>query len=151
MLEKKLIIFDFYGTIADSSDRLYDGTKKLLLGLSEKHSLSVNSSMGSERLRQVIDTEGLAACFSDILGFNLLQNKTAKINGLLKKYGASPKDALFVTDTLGDIREGTTAGVACIGVTWGTQDRDTLAKGEPYAIVDTVPELEEAIEKFFVI
>ena len=78
-------------------------------------------------------------------------SKVIKINGLLKKYGHDPKDALFITDTLGDIRDGTACGVATIGVTWGNHDRETLKKGEPYAIVDTVPELEAEIGKFFVI
>ena len=54
-----------------------------------------------------------------------------------------------MTDTLGDIREGNIAGVQTIGVTWGVHDRETLEKGSPLAIVDTVFELRDTIERFF--
>jgi phosphoglycolate phosphatase-like HAD superfamily hydrolase len=151
MSDKKLIIFDFYGTLADSNDQIYSGIRKCILSYSVKYAIAVCSSMESGHLRRVLENEGLTQFFSDILGSDVSTSKVVKIQSLLKKYGHDPKDALFVTDTLGDIREGVAAGVACIGVTWGTQDKETLEKGNPLYIVNTVPELEEAIERFFMI
>ena len=137
MNEKKLVIFDFYGTLADASDQTYPGMEKLVAGLSEKYSLAINSSASSAHLREALGVKGLAECFTDILGFDIFRSKARKIHDLLKKYAIDPKDAVFITDTL--------------GVTWGHHTRERLETGNPYAIVDTVPELEDAIRKFFVI
>jgi phosphoglycolate phosphatase-like HAD superfamily hydrolase len=142
MAEKKLIIFDFYGVMTGMD------LKDLIARLSENYTLAICSSTGSGYLRAALEEDCIAKYFSAILGIDVDRSKAVKLRSLIETYGA---EAVFVTDTLGDMRESAVAGVACIGVTWGMQDREALEKGGPYAIVDTVPELEDAIGKFFVI
>ena len=93
--------------------------------------------------------EALADCFSEILGSDVHASKVVKIRSLLERYSFSPEDVVFITDTIGDIREGNACAVKSIGVTWGTHDMETLQSGDPYQVVDTVPELEHAVMAFF--
>ena len=51
--------------------------------------------------------------------------------------------------TLGDINEAASVGLSAIGVTWGFQDRATLARGNPLEIVDTPRELSAAVSRYF--
>jgi phosphoglycolate phosphatase-like HAD superfamily hydrolase len=55
-----------------------------------------------------------------------------------------PEESIFVTDTLGDLKEASIAQVPTIAVTYGAQSREHFTN-EPYthlvAIVDTVREL----------
>ena len=125
----------------------HDVIRGLILDLATKYQLAVVSSSQSYHIEAFLEREGVRQHFSDILGSDVAYSKVTKISDLLKKYKVSPDDAVFVTDTLGDIREGTACSVASIGVTWGTHDRDTLFEGAPYAIVDTVPLLEEAVHE----
>lgn len=52
-----------------------------------------------------------------------------------------PKDAVFITDTLGDIREARECDIDSIAVTWGFHERKTLEKGNPIVIVSDPREL----------
>lgn len=74
--------------------------------------------------------------FSDILGTDIHKDKTVKIKTLLNKYNILNKDAVFITDSLGDIKEGNECEVKSIGVTWGIHPKETLEKGNPIAIID---------------
>lgn len=91
--------------------------------------------------------EGIGEYFSDILGYETHKNKTVKLLDLIFKYGRDSKEAVFVTDTLGDIIEANEANIKSIGVLWGLHDRETLMRGNPEIIVEKPNELEEAIEK----
>jgi phosphoglycolate phosphatase-like HAD superfamily hydrolase len=125
----------------------HDVIRGLILDLATKYQLAIVSSSKSYHITAFLEREGVRERFSDVLGSDVAYSKVQKISDLLKKYSVRPENAVFITDTLGDIREGTQCDVASIGVTWGTHDRDTLFEGAPYAIVDTVPLLEEAVHE----
>ena len=129
----------------------HDAIDRLVRSLAEKYELVIVSSSLSRHINDFIAKESLEGCFAEVLGSDAHTSKVVKITDLLKRRTLSPDETLFITDTLGDVRDGATCGVASVGVTWGTHDRETLEKGDPCAIVDTVPELEDAIRKFFVI
>jgi phosphoglycolate phosphatase len=59
----------------------------------------------------------------------------------LNKYKVNASDCLFVTDTLGDIKEAHHMMVSTVAVTWGYQSKATLERGVPSYIVDTPQEL----------
>lgn len=73
--------------------------------------------------------------------------KTEKFDHLMGRYNISPENSVFVTDTLGDVREAHQVGVRSIAVTFGVHGREHLASGEPYAVVDSWEEVVEAVEK----
>jgi phosphoglycolate phosphatase len=127
----------------------HDVIDALVLDCAEKYHLAIVSSSDSSHIQAWLEKEKLIASFADVLGSDVHVSKVVKIKTLLEKYSLSPNDVVFITDTLGDIREGKECGVNSIAVTWGTHNTETLKKGEPYIIVDTVPELEATIDRFF--
>ncbi len=115
--------------------------------LAKKYQLAIVSSAQNNQINSFLTTEGIAEYFSEILGVDSDVSKIKKISGLLVKTKTKPENAVYVTDTVSDIRDAAACNVASIGVTWGTQDEDTLFEGAPYAIVDTAALLEAAIEE----
>ena len=79
------------------------------------------------------------------MGGDIHRSKVAKIQMILKKHGIKPAEAIFITDTLGDMREAIKCGVLSIGVTWGFHEKERLQKGNPFVIVETPQELPKAI------
>lgn len=127
----------------------HDIIRNLVKDISASHRLAIVSSTYSSNIRDFLKQEGIEHLFEDILGSDVHVSKTIKIQKLLDEYSISPEKALFITDTLGDIREGNECKVSSIGVTWGTHENEILKLGDPFSIVDTVPELESEISRFF--
>ena len=145
-MNKKLVIFDFDGVLVNTTvdtKTLYELVHKL----SASYVLTVVSSAHSDQITSFLIQEGIVECFQEILGVDSEVSKEKKITNLLKRNKTKPENAVYVTDTVSDIRDAAQCNVASIGVTWGTQNEDTLFEGAPYAIVDTVPLLESAIEE----
>ena len=68
---------------------------------------------------------------------------------MLFEYFGEGVTYIFITDTLGDIREAAQVAIPAIGVTWGFHPRARLEKGNPLVIVDTPKELYEKVSEFF--
>ena len=64
---------------------------------------------------------------------------------LLKKYSLTPKDCIFVTDTLGDIIEANDVNVKTIAVDFGYHSRTVLSKGKPFAIISDLNEIKKMV------
>jgi phosphoglycolate phosphatase len=134
--QKNLLTFTIHDILHDT-----------VLSLADEYIVTVVSSSRSSFIEEFLRKENLTQCFREILGVDIHPSKVEKINSLLRKYNIQPHDAVFITDTLGDIREANECGVFSIGVTWGLHDRGTLAKGTPKAIIDNPQELLEAVQK----
>lgn len=120
--------------------------QKAIKHLSGKYILTVVSSGSEDSIKHFLEKEGLLECFSDILGYQTHKSKVIKITDLLKKYSVAPRDTVFITDTLGDILEGTQAAIQSVGVTWGLHGKTLLSEGKPAAIIDDPALLEETVE-----
>ena len=57
----------------------------------------------------------------------------------------APEDVAYVGDSNVDMQTGLNAGVRTIGVTWGFRDRAELEAFQPFAVVDTVQELQNLL------
>jgi pyrophosphatase PpaX len=55
----------------------------------------------------------------------------------LSLLGASPDEAVFIGDTVYDLRAGRAAGVRCCAVTWGAATRDQLLAEDPALLCDS--------------
>jgi phosphoglycolate phosphatase len=133
--EKKLLTLS-------TEDILHD----TVLKLADKYKLSVVSSTTSEYVKKFLQQENLLECFSDILGADIHTSKVIKTNSLLEKYHLNGSDAVYITDTLGDIKEARECGVVSIAVLWGHHTKETLSKGNPVTIVENPQDLIGAIE-----
>ena len=128
-----------------SEINIHNILRDTILHLKDKYKLAIISSTGSLSISNFLKREGLDEYFDDILGSDINTDKTDKIKSILEKYNIVSKDAVFITDTLGDIIEAEKCGVRSIGVTWGLHGRETLEKGNPVTIIDDPRDLENAI------
>ena len=74
--------------------------------------------------------------FTEILGFDIETSKVKKFNMIFKKYNVAPNQAIFLTDTSGDINEAKEAKINFIvGILSDYQNEENLKKAGPNAIV----------------
>ena len=143
---------DFASTYAERADAeisLVSGMKEVLADLSRRYTLIVVSSSTSTFINIFNEKHGLVAFFTEILGNDVHKSKIEKISMVKAKYHASPDRYVFVTDTLGDVREADHHGIGVIGVSWGFNDHATLHKDGALTIVDAPAELPKAIDDHF--
>lgn len=117
--------------------------------LSKDFILYIVSSTSGACIKDFLFKEGALDCFKDILGHENHASKVIKTKSILEKEQVSGEQCIFITDTIGDIKEARACDVQSIGVTWGLNKKEKLEKENPFAVVDTPEELSIAIEKFF--
>ena len=137
-------IFDQNKTVL--SIDLFPGVKETVLRLWKKgFLLSVASSRSNRTLVELLTDEGLAPCFSLIIGANDVQNAKPHPEPVLKTLEAlnvPASEALVVGDMPVDILMGSRAGTRTCGVTYGNSSRaELLAAGADY-VMDTFTDLE---------
>ncbi len=126
--------------------KIPDELKKILKELGEKYILGIVSSTQTSSISNILKREGVASSFRDIFGSDTHTSKVVKNKMLLEKYKIESKDAVFVTDTVGDVIEARTCGIKSIAVTWGFHDEKMLLKAKPDKIVNTPRDLMKAIK-----
>jgi phosphoglycolate phosphatase-like HAD superfamily hydrolase len=120
---------------------IFPGMKDVIKVTAEKNLLIIVSSTTTDMIKKFLAMHDVDSCFDEIMGNDVHKSKIAKIEMALNKYKVGASDCLFVTDTLGDVKEARHMMVPTIAVTWGYQSKATLEKGSPSYIVDTPQEL----------
>lgn len=128
---------------------LHRWASDVLRQLAQRFTLAIVSTSREEGIEDRLRHAGVHNVFAGIYGRRAHDSKVEKIKMAFTDHGGSPANALFITDTLGDIREARHAGVDAIGVTWGYHEQERLAKGTPWAIVHTPDHLSSTIERYF--
>lgn len=126
-----------------------EGIIPVLEELKEKYHLIVISSTISSPIAEYLSKYNLECYFDEIMGGDVHRSKQVKIKMILEKHKVVPSDCIFITDTLGDIREATKCGVVSVGVAWGFHEKERLQNGNPAAIVETPKDLFRAIQAIF--
>lgn len=119
----------------------YPGMREIIADLASRHKLSIITSCYDTVIVEFLEKHGLHSFFSDVLGAQTDRSKINKMKTMLTKYQHEPQEFLFITDTVGDIREAAHVGIPAIGVTWGTHSRTALEGATPTRIVETPAEL----------
>lgn len=125
----------------------FEGIADVIRRLSESHVLTIVSSTKSSVIREWLEQYQLAGCFSDIFGEDVSRSKVEKLNMLLERYQLPTSRCLFITDTLGDLREAEKVGMPSIAVTYGWHDEERLKRGLSIGLAHTPDELAWVIEK----
>jgi phosphoglycolate phosphatase len=125
------------------------GMEEVLKHLAEKYTLIVVSSTITVPIQDLLKREGLSHYFTEVMGNDVHTSKIEKIKMIFDKYKTTPESCVFITDTLGDMREAEKTGVDAIGVTWGFHSPETLEKGNPVRLVTKAEDLIPAIESYF--
>jgi phosphoglycolate phosphatase len=115
--------------------------------ISENFTTILVSSTTSPPIKKYIDHHNLANCFSAIFCNDIPTSKSEKFKIILQHYRTAPSECVFVTDTLGDIKEAHKVNIPSVGVTWGYHDQALLQSGNPVTIIDYPTQLKGAIEE----
>ncbi len=143
---------DWWAEFIDRFEReakIFPGIVSAVKEIAHAHSLVIVSSSIESPMQGFLAKHEIESYFEAIMDHTVHKNKTEKIRMVFKKYGIDAKRCVFVTDTLGDVREASAAEIGCIAVSWGFHTHETLAKGSPFRIVDRPEELPSAISDFF--
>ena len=136
-------------TIRKTEAQMFPKMKELLQELYTKGYVLVTNTSASERnCTPLFERWGLQTLFDFHATTELSKSKVEKFKIIAERYDCHPRELIFVTDTIGDIREADIAGVPTVAVTWGAHDRNDFNQ-EPHknvvAIVDSVEELQRAL------
>lgn len=144
-----LDFFDEYVPRMKNEVKLVPGIELVIQSLAEKYNLIIVSSTLSAPISELLDKYNLKKYFLEVMGNDVHKSKVEKIKMVFSKYSVTKEDCVFITDTLGDLREANHVGVKCIAVTWGFHAPETLEKGNPYLIANKVDELQGLIYTYF--
>jgi phosphoglycolate phosphatase len=108
----------------------------------------VTSTINSP-VQEYLKTYKLDQYFEAVFGKEDGHSKTGKIQAAVARFEGDVQNALFITDTLGDLKEANKTGICSIAVTWGFHDRETLGKGNPAAFCDQTKNLTALINQMF--
>lgn len=123
---------------------LYPSAQEFLKELhATGYTLVLNTSAWDRTSRPLLDRVGITNLFDFIATAEMSKSKVEKFKIIAKKYAVQNDELLFITDTMGDIREADEAGVPTIAVTWGGHDRDYLTREKHENIVAIVDSFEE--------
>jgi len=128
---------------------LVSGMKEVIIELEKQYTLVVISSTITSPIEAFLETHDLMSHFARVMGNDVHKSKVEKIKMVFDEYGIEAKQCVFVTDTLGDMREAARMDVGSIGVTWGFQFSETLQKGNPFMLVDNPSDLSGVIRSYF--
>jgi len=126
----------------------FEKTKEMLERL-KGFTLVVVSSSREDAIEKMMKNEDILNFFDKIYGCATHRSKIEKFKMILRDYNVDREDCIFVTDTLGDLREAEKVGIESIAVGWGFHDEQILKQGNPKIIVHKSDELVGEIEKHF--
>ena len=147
-MSPSILFFDFGGVIdtpKPSNPKIEREIRALIESLSNSAALYIVTSMQTSDVTNYLKTHNLLPFFRATYGIDIDVSKTNKFNLIMKKEDRLPSQCVLITDTIGDIREATACRIPSIAVLWGYHDKETLLRGNPVAIVETVDELKETI------
>lgn len=131
---------------------MYKGAKELLEKLHKAgHILVLNTSAHNRNSLPLLECAGITSLFDFLATAEISKSKAEKFKIISEKYNTIASDLLFVTDTLGDIREADIAGVPTIAVTWGAHNESYFNRElheNLLGIVKSFAELEALIKSY---
>ena len=89
------------------------------------------SSTTPELVRTFVATNGLDEAFTDVLGYDGRLTKDRQLREILRRYGLSTREVVFVGDSLRDWEFAKHVGITFIGVQRGDFGADFIAHGVP--------------------
>jgi phosphoglycolate phosphatase len=113
----------------------------VLAKLRKDNILVIISSSDSADIRLILRLQQLQDYFHDVLGSDIHFSKKEKILQALAKYVIDKRDACYIGDTIGDIKEARAVGIKTIAVTWGWHSREMLVTAKPDHLIDRPEEL----------
>lgn len=124
-----------------------DGMVEAIIKLEKEHTLTIVSSTINSPIKKYLAKHNLTSHFAKVFGADVHRSKVEKMKMIFSEFNVKSPDCVFITDTLGDMREAKKVSVDSIGVTWGFHQKETLLIGKPIKIVDSPSQLVSAINQ----
>lgn len=137
-----------FQTISVANSFLYPHVKEVLSFFQGKKKISLATTKGEPEARRLLHGLGCENYFDLMLGFNNVVNTKPDPEMIFKTldyFKLKPEQAVIIGDTTLDIRAGKSAGIHTIGITTGTDTKETLLASSPDLIIDNLEELKEII------
>jgi phosphoglycolate phosphatase len=144
-----LDFFEHYVPRMKDEVSIFPGMKQVLEALAREYNLVIISSTISSPIAEFLQHNEIDSLFLKVYGNDVHKSKVEKISMVLREYGVGIERCLFITDTLGDMREAKISGIDAIGVSWGFQDHGRFIPAKPYAIADNPNEVKGIIDSYF--
>ena len=106
--------------------------------------LSIVSSGIEKNMIGFLKEHNIYKDFDLVLGKESDHSKVIKIKRVLE--GKDISESIFITDTLGDIKECHEVGIKVIAVDFGFHTQETLREGKPHAICSSWPDVQQVID-----
>jgi phosphoglycolate phosphatase len=106
--------------------------------------LAIVTSNSEENVRNFLVRHGIDAFQTVVAGASIF-GKGTRLKRLLKSARADTSVAVYVGDTVPDIRAAREVGAAAVAVTWGFSDKLPLAAENPDVLADSTADLAPAI------
>jgi len=125
------------------------GMPDVIKKLSDSYTLVIVSSTANKPIEDYLKKHSLLQYFDKVFGSDVDHSKVVKMNMIFDEYRIKPSDCLFITDTLGDMREAERVEVKALGLPWGYHSKETLERGDFFDIIEKPSEIIPAVEKYF--
>lgn len=144
-----IVFFDEYLPKMKKHATIFPDMKDVVSNLAKSYNLIIISSTTTAPICEFLEKHGIREHFHGVMGNDVHKSKVEKIKMVLSKHKICSKDCVFITDTLGDIKEAGHHNMDAICVSWGYHGKETLARGNPFRIVHEPKHLLTAVSDYF--
>ena len=126
------------------NDKLFDGVKELISDLhAQGKTLAIATGKKRKGLERVLPNSGIEAFFTTTKTADETAGKPnpLMLEQILVETSTRIEDAVFIGDSIHDIRMANAIQMDSIAVSYGCEKADVLAKENPTLIVDSVEQL----------
>ena len=130
------------------NDKLFDGIKELIQDLhAQGKTLAIATGKKRKGLERVLPNSGIEAFFTTTKTADETAGKPnpLMLQAILSETGKTVEDAVFVGDSIHDIRMANAIQMDSIAVSYGCEKADVLAKEHPTKLMTTINELKQQL------
>lgn len=120
--------------------RPFDGARALVRAVARRATVVLATSASPDEvrvLRAVLDVDDVVTAITAAADVEEAKPQPDIVQVALDRAGVEPADAMFVGDTVWDVKAAAAAGVRCVAVLTGGISRGELADAGAFAICDT--------------
>ncbi|OGC85064.1 hypothetical protein A3F55_02245 [Candidatus Adlerbacteria bacterium RIFCSPHIGHO2_12_FULL_53_18] len=141
--------FEHYVPKMEKQVTLVPSMGEVVATLAETYTLVIISSTITLPIERLLEKYNLRKYFTEVMGNDVHKSKVEKIRMVFTKYSVAAQYCVFITDTLGDMREAEKSGIGALGVTWGFHTVETLQRGNPFRLVSDPADIVSAVKEYF--
>ncbi len=148
MAQRRIVFFDFGGTLANDNARQLIPTD-VIKTLGQNYQLVIVSGASDASVAQFLELHSLQEYFMILKNGLFSKSKTQRCTEFLHTHGLTSGDTIFITDSVRDIEEVLSMGIKSVAVTWGLGPAEDLRAIEPYELTVDPHSLPEIINEYF--